>query len=46
LTKLDSTAEANISTYHVGNFGFKGKIYRAVLPNLEPLKRYYYKVGD
>jgi hypothetical protein len=30
----------------VGHFGFHGKIYRAVMKNLKPSQRYYYKVGD
>ena len=34
------------STYNVGHIGFKGSIYKAVLKNLQPNKRYYYKVGD
>ncbi len=46
LTKLNNTVKANITTYNVGHMGFYGKIYRAVISNLEPLKRYYYKVGD
>jgi hypothetical protein len=46
LTKLDSIVTANMTTYNVGKLGFHGKIYRAVISNLEPLKRYYYKVGD
>ncbi len=43
---LNNIAYANTTTYDVGKVGFHGKIYRAVLKNLDPLKRYYYKVGD
>jgi len=35
-----------MTTYNVGHIGFHGRIYRAVMKNLQPLKRYYYKVGD
>ena len=45
-TKLTTVAKANISTYNVGHIGFHGKIYRAVMSNLKPGQRYYYKVGD
>ncbi len=30
----------------MGHIGFHGRIYRAVMKNLEPGVRYYYKVGD
>lgn len=30
----------------MGHIGFHGRIYKAVMQNLIPLKRYYYKVGD
>lgn len=39
-------AIASRSTYNVGHFGFYGQIYRAVMKNLIPNKRYYYQVGD
>lgn len=45
-SKLDQKVNAIASTYNVGHMGFHGSIYRAVLPHLEPGKRYYYKVGD
>ncbi len=45
-SQLNQKAYAVISTYNVGHIGFMGSIYKAVLPNLEPGKRYYYKVGD
>lgn len=30
----------------MGHIGFHGRIYRAVMKNLKPGQRYYYKVGD
>lgn len=45
-SQLNHHAYAIISTYNVGHLGFRGSIYKAVLENLEPNKRYYYKVGD
>lgn len=45
-SKLDKKVFAISSTYNVGHMGFHGSIYKAVLTNLEPGKRYYYKVGD
>lgn len=45
-TKLNQMAKATTTTYNVGHVGFHGKIYRAVMTNLKPGQRYYYKVGD
>lgn len=45
-SKLDKKVYAIASTYNVGHMGFHGSIYKAILPNLQPNKRYYYKVGD
>ncbi len=43
---MNQISKATTTTYNVGHFGFYGKIYRAVMPNLKAGKRYYYKVGD
>ena len=45
-TNLPHKAEGTWTTYDVGHLGFHGRIYRAVMTGLEPLKRYFYKVGD
>lgn len=45
-TKLDQMSKAVTTTYNVGKIGFHGRIYRAVMKDLKPLVRYYYKVGD
>jgi hypothetical protein len=43
---MTQKAEGTWITYNVGHLGFHGRIYRVVLKGLEPLKRYYYRVGD
>lgn len=44
---LKYVANGTFHTYDVGKVGgFKGRIYVATMKNLEPLKRYYYRVGD
>lgn len=44
---LKNIANATYHTYNVGKVGgFHGRIYVAVMKDLEPLKRYYYRVGD
>jgi hypothetical protein len=44
---LNNVVNADWHTYNVGKVGgFHGRIYVGVMKNLEPLKRYYYKVGD
>lgn len=45
-TKLNQVSKATTNTYNVGHLGFHGSIYTAVMKDLEPLKKYYYKVGD
>lgn len=45
-TKLNQIAKATTATYNVGHLGFHGRIYTAVMKNLLPEKKYYYKVGD
>lgn len=45
-SQLNNKVNAIMSTYDAGHIGFKGGIYKAVLQNLEPGKRYYYRVGD
>lgn len=44
--ELKGRVAATFDAYNVGHIGFHGRIYRATITNLEPLKRYYYKVGD
>jgi hypothetical protein len=43
---LKGTAVGTWTTYDVGHLGFHGRIYRAVIKGMDPLKRYYYRVGD
>jgi hypothetical protein len=44
---LKQTAEATYHTYDVGKVGgFHGRIYVAVMKNLEANKQYFYRVGD
>lgn len=45
-TALKSQSEGTFTTYDVGHLGFHGRIYKAVMKDLEPLKTYYYRVGD
>lgn len=45
-SQLNMKVYAVASTYNVGHMGFHGSIYKAVLTDLQPGKRYYYKVGD
>ena len=45
-TALHFRAEGTYTTYNVGHGGFHGRIYKAVMKGLEPLKTYYYRVGD
>ncbi len=45
-TKLSQVANATINTYDVGHLGFHGKIYTAVMKDLKPEQKYFYKVGD
>lgn len=41
------TANATYHTYDVGKVGgFHGRIYVAIMKDLEPNKRYFYRVGD
>ncbi len=44
--ELKGVVEGTWITYNVGHLGFHGRIYRAVIKGMEPLKRYYYRVGD
>jgi hypothetical protein len=44
---LKNVVNGTYHTYDVGKIGgFHGRIYVAVMKDLEPLKRYYYRVGD
>lgn len=43
---MNGKVYGNWTTYNVGHLGFHGRIYRAVIKGLDPLKRYYYRVGD
>ena len=45
-TKLNQIKKATISKYHIDKVGFHGINYRAVMRNLKPRKKYFYKVGD
>ena len=45
-TMLKYEEPGTYTTYNAGHFGFHGRIYRAVMKGLEPLKKYYYRVGD
>jgi len=44
--QLNQKVYATFDTYNVGHLGFHGRIYRAVIKDLQPLRRYFYKVGD
>ncbi len=44
--RLTHKVYATSATYNVGKFGFHGLIYKAVMKDLTPLKRYYYQCGD
>ena len=43
---LDTKSYAITNTYNVGHVGFQGKVYKAVMRGLQPLTKYYYRVGD
>jgi hypothetical protein len=43
---LKEQEEASYTTYNVGHLGFHGRIYRAVMKDLKPLTKYFYRVGD
>jgi hypothetical protein len=44
---MKQTARGTYHTYNVGKVGgFHGRIYVAVMKNLEPMKKYFYRVGD
>lgn len=44
---LNHVVSADWHTYNVGKVGgFHGRIYVAVMKDLAPFTRYYYKVGD
>lgn len=45
-TKMNKKVYAISKTYDKGHIGFHGLIYKAIMIDLEPNKRYYYKVGD
>ena len=38
--------KASITKYHQEKFSYHGIVYLAVMKNLKPGQRYYYKVGD
>jgi acid phosphatase type 7 len=44
---MKQVAEGTYHTYNVGKVGgFHGRIYVAVMKDLHPLKKYFYRVGD
>ena len=43
---LKHQEKATYTTYNAGHLGFHGRIYRAVIKDLTPLTKYYYRVGD
>lgn len=45
-TRMNQKVYAISKTYDKGHIGFHGQIYKAIMIDLEPNKRYYYKVGD
>eukprot|EP00762_Andalucia_godoyi_P002053 ANDGO_02468.mRNA.1 Purple acid phosphatase 18 len=44
--QVSSVANASVHTYDVGHLGFHGFIYEAVMTDLLPRTKYYYRVGD
>lgn len=43
---LNMIEKASITKHHLQNVSYHGVTYRAVMKNLKPSQRYYYKVGD